>query len=99
MCQFLKDEIILHRIFFFALKTQISVSPEKNAHQITNDQNECMRVKKTKKGKFRDKIEWYAKFSLKMAALIVYFTRISQSDLQVRVGHAISNYIHFQLNI
>ena len=98
MCQFLKDEIILYGNVFCAKSSNISL-PRENAHQITNDQNECMRVKKTKKGKFRDKIEWYAKFSLKMAALIVYFTRISQSDLQVRVGHAISNYIHFQLNI
>ena len=30
MCQFLKDGIILHRSsMFFALKAQISVSPEK----------------------------------------------------------------------
>ena len=69
-CQFLKDGIILHRNAFCAKSSNIGL-PRENAHQITNDQNECMRVKKTKKCKFRDKIEWYAKFSLKMATLIV----------------------------
>ena len=55
---FLKDEIILHHnSMFFALKNSNIGLPRENAHQITNDQNECMRVKKTKKGKFRDKIE------------------------------------------
>ena len=57
MCQFLKDEIILHRNVFCAKSSNIGL-PRENAHHIINDQYECMRVKKTKKGKFRDKIEY-----------------------------------------
>ena len=56
---------------FFCAKSSNIRLPRENAHQITNDQNDCMRVKKTKKGKFRAKIERYAKFSVKMAILIV----------------------------